>query len=100
MGWPYSDLSHLASQNGGPQQYIRKIRLHERQLTTNAVNKRWVSGIIPALAILIPLAVKGAYNLFEEYKQKHTITDIEAQQTEDKLIEHFEETDDDKTDFE
>lgn len=97
MGWPYSDFSHTAKVNGGPQEYINKIRLHERQITTTSINKKWMCGIAPTLALLIPLAVKGVYDIVEKYKGKKNISDAEAKQAENELIEHFEETDDDKT---
>ncbi len=98
--WIYAAHSHAVKELGGPEKYIGKIRAHERQITTNAVNKKWMLGVIPALTVLVPLATKGACDLIKERKQKKVVTDAEAQQAEKEPNKYFEEAECDKTDLE
>ncbi len=93
MSWDYSDLSHIASTHGGPEKYINKIKLYERQKTTSTVNKRWMRDAIPILTVLMPFAAKGVFEVIEEYRQKKAISDAEVKQAEEKLIKQFEESD-------
>lgn len=85
--WIYAKSSHEMSKYGGPVQYIAKIRRHEYQKTARALNRKWLIGTIPTLLLLVPFAAKGVYDLVEERRQKNIITDEEAQQAEQDLIQ-------------
>lgn len=85
--WNYAKITQDMSKCGGPEQYIAKIRLHEHQKTVHSTNKNWLLAVVPTLAVLIPLAAKGVHDLVEEYRQKNIITDEEAQQAEQDLIQ-------------
>lgn len=41
------------------------------------------------MTVLVPLAAKGTYDLIRDYRKKKFITDEEAKQAEEMLIEHF-----------
>lgn len=85
--WPYAVATHEMSKCGGPEKYIAKIRLHEHQKTVRSVNKNWLLATVPTLAVLVPLAAKGAYDLVAEHRKKMVITDEEAHQAEQELIQ-------------
>lgn len=59
MAWDYSNLSHTASKFGGPEKYLGAVKSHVEKET----NKKWLKGLIPVMAVLCPLAVKGIIDI-------------------------------------
>ncbi len=92
MSWEYSDLSHTAKKHGDPEKYIELIRMHERQQTAKIMNRKWLRNSLPILLLMTPFAVKGLRDFVKQRRKK--VTDEEAKQAEENLVQYIRESDD------
>lgn len=98
--WDYSILTHTANLHGGPEKYINQIKINASQNAIKMTNKKWLKSIAPLFVLMTPFAIKGAIDVGRENipKIKHRlnksiVTDEEAKKAEEKIIKHYQDTD-------
>ncbi len=99
--WDYSDLSHKAKENGGPEKFIEKIEQNAREDERELANKDWVTVLTPVALVAIPFIVEGIPNVYKKCKSKierlvskKTVSDEEAAEAKKQLIQYINDHDD------
>ena len=84
MGWDYSNLSHLAKQNGGPAALLAKHAAYH--FKKGAVSKNPIITVASLVSLGIGIGGATLYFKWKNKKDKIIVTDCEIQKIEDELI--------------